>query len=159
VSEGPAPARAGQFRAVPPAEPGDVGQVLRTGIQLIESLSVRLQQLDQLLLTGKPQDISEAAAAIDNALRHAQPAFADISATMTRLGASNLEAAAAQLRHVEQDEAASLAEALRASLSSFSKRTLAANKRAAQLNRGLNAALRSLQALGMQETGRLIGEA
>jgi hypothetical protein len=152
----------GQFRALPqtgPAETGNVGQVLRNGLQLIDSLSTRLQQLDQLLLTGKPQDISEAAAAIDNALRHAQPAFAEISATMTRLGASNLAAAAAQLRHVEQDEAASLAEALRASLSSFSKRTLAANRRAAQLNRGLNAALRSLQALGMQETGRLIGEA
>jgi hypothetical protein len=152
----------GQFRAVPQAggaEPGEVGQVLRTGIQLIDSLSVRLQQLDQLLLTGKPQDISDAAAAIDNALRYAQPAFAEISATMTRLGASNLAAAAAQLRHVEEDEAASLAEALRTSLSRFSKHTLAANKRAAQLNRGLNAALRSLQTLGMQESGRLIGEA
>jgi hypothetical protein len=48
---------------------------------------------------------------------------------------------------------------LRFSLSRFAKRSVAANRRAQHLNRGLNAALRTLQALGVQDSGRLIAEA
>jgi 3-deoxy-D-arabino-heptulosonate 7-phosphate (DAHP) synthase class II len=70
-----------------------------------------------------------------------------------------LIAAAAQLRHIAQEDAAGLAEALRFALARFAKRSVSANRRAQQLNRGLNAALKTLQAIGVQESGRLIAEA
>ena len=137
----------------------DVTAVLRHGLDLVEDLSRKLQMLDALMLTGKPNDISAAAAGIEAALQAAAPSFADIAGTMGRLGACNLTAAAAQLCKIEEDAAAGLAEALRVALSRFAKKSVSANRRAQQLNRGLNAALKSLQALGVQESGRLIAEA
>jgi flagellar hook-basal body complex protein FliE len=148
---------AGQFRPVD--HPATVGRVLAHGIELVEEISTKLQRLDNLMLTGKPQDISEAAAAVESALKHATPAFAEIAETMGALGANTLAAAAAQLRQIEENDAAQLAEALRASLTRFSKRSVSASRRAQQLSRGLNAALKTLQALGVQESGRLIAEA
>lgn len=155
---------AGQFRtldpqATPAPDVPPVTDVLRHGLELVDDLSRKLQYLDALMLTGKPNDISDAAAGIEAALKAATPAFAEITETMGRLGASNLTAAAAQLRKIEEADAAGLAEALRVALSRFAKKSVSANRRAQQLNRGLNAALKSLQALGVQESGRLIAEA
>ncbi len=158
---------AGQFRSVDAATPHSheaaqtppVAIILRQGLELVEDLSRRLQRLDMLLLTGKPNEISEAAAQIELGLKEASPAFAGIAETMGRLGACNLAAAAAQLRQIEEEDAAGLAEALRAALAQFAKKSVSANRRAQQLNRGLNAALKSLAALGVQESGRLIAEA
>ena len=153
----------GQFRPVPPAgeagAPQQVGILLRQGLELVEELTLKLQKLDSLMLAGKPNEISEAAASVEVALNDAAPSFAEIAEAMGRLGASNLAAAAAQLRHIEQEDAAGLAEALRGALTRFAKRSMNASRRAQQLNRGLSAALRSLQALGVQEAGRLIAEA
>lgn len=151
---------AGQFRPVTaPASPPPLAAILQQGLDLVEDLSVKLQTLDRLLLTGRPPEISEAAAIVEATLNAATPAFAEIAQTMGRLGASNLAAAAAQLREIEDQHAASLAEALRFALARFAKRSVSANRRAQQLNRGLNAALNTLQALGVQESGRLIAEA
>jgi hypothetical protein len=151
---------AGQFRPIPTsALTAPVAGVLQQGLELVEDLSHKLQHLDSLMLTGKPIEISEAAAVVEMALKTAAPAFAEIAETMGRLGASNLAAAAAQLRHIEDDDAAGLAEALRSALARFAKRSVSANRRAHQLNRGLNAALKTLQALGVEESGRLIAEA
>jgi len=150
----------GQFRAVePPSGELPVSALLKHGLEQVEALSLRLQCLDTLLLSGKPQEIFEAAAMVEAALEQAQPAFAEIGATMGRLGACNLAAAAAQLREIEQEDAAGLAEALRFALARFAKSSAKANRRAQQLNRGINAALRSLHALGVQDSGRLIAEA
>jgi hypothetical protein len=150
----------GPFRPVtdPSSEP-PVADVLRQGLALVEDLSQKLQHLDDLLLTGRPKEISATAASVEAALQAASPAFAEVAETMSRLGASNLAAAAAQLRRIEEEDAAGLAEALRAALARFSKRSVVANRRAQQLNRGVSAALRSLQALGVEESGRLIAEA
>jgi len=151
---------AGRFRPVAPAgEPLPVAGVLQLGLELVNDLSVKLQYLDALMLTGKPNEISEAAASVQTALQSASPAFAEIAETMGRLGASSLAAAAAQLRQIEEEDAAGLAEALGFALAKFAKRSVSANRRAQQLNRGLNAALKTLQALGVQESGRLIAEA
>jgi hypothetical protein len=150
----------GKFRALPEGDaPPRVASVLRLGLELVEDLSRKLQLLDALLLTGRPYEISEAAAVVEAALQNSSPAFADIAATMGLLGASNLAAAAAQLRRIQEEDAAGLAEALRFSLAQFARRSVSANRRAQQLNRGLNAALKTLQALGVQEAGRLIAEA
>ncbi len=150
----------GQFRPLPDSgAPIQVAGILRHGLDLVEDLSRRLQNLDALMLTGKPNEISDAAGAVEAALHSATPAFAEIADSMGRLGASNLAAAAAQLRQIEQEDAAGLAEALRFALARFAKRSASANRRAQQLNRGLNAALQTLQALGVQESGRLIAEA
>lgn len=151
---------AGQFRPIPPVEePIPVAGILRHGLELVEDLSRKLQYLDNLMLAGQPNEISDAALAVETALKTASPAFAEIAETMGRLGACNLATAAAQLRHIEEEDAAGLAEALRFALARFAKRSVGANRRAQQLNRGLNAALKTLQALGVQETGRLIAEA
>lgn len=155
---------AGQFRNLNPgsaaiAELPPVTFVLRHGLELVEDLSRKLQHLDHLMLAGKPNDISDAATIIEAALKDATPVFAELTDTMGRLGASSLAAAAAQLRQIEQEDAAGLAEALRVALARFAKSSVNSNRRAHQLNRGLNAALRSLQALGVQESGRLIAEA
>jgi hypothetical protein len=158
---------AGQFRNLDSAPPAldipraadEVAHVLRHGLELVEDLSRKLHYLDTLMLTGKPNDISDAAATIEAALKAAAPSFAEIAEAMGRLGACNLTAAAAQLRKIEEEDAAGLAEALRIALTRFAKKSVSANRRAQQLNRGLNAALKSLQALGVQESGRLIAEA
>ncbi len=152
---------AGQFRKLDNVlpDPLPVTMVLQQGLDLVEDLSRRLQTLDALMLTGKPNEISDEAAGIEAALKAASPAFAEIAQTMGRLGACNLAAAAAQLRKIEAEDAASLAEALRFALARFAKKSVNANRRAQQLNRGLNAALKSLAAMGVQESGRLIAEA
>jgi hypothetical protein len=150
----------GQFRHVqPPAQDLPVSALLRQGLDRVEELSFRLSTLDTLLLSGKPQDISEAAAMVEAALEDAQPAFSEIAGIMGQLGACTLTAAAAQLREIEQEDAAGLADALRGALSRFAKKSTTANRRAQQLNRGINAALKSLHALGVQDSGRLIAEA
>jgi hypothetical protein len=133
--------------------------MLKHGIELVEDLSRKLQSLDDLMLTGQPYQIAEAAAVVEGALSDAAPTFSDIASTMQSLGARNLQAAAAQFRRSELDDAARLTESLRSSLSRFAKRSVAANRRAANLNRGLNAALHTLHALGVRESGRLIAEA
>lgn len=139
--------------------PDQASMLLRHGLEVVEGLTSKLHYLDGLMLTGKPDEISQAAASVEQALSDAAPAFAEISSMMTLLGAPSLSAAAAQWRHNEETETASLAEALRGSLTRFAKRSISANRRAVQLNKGLSAALRSLQALGVQESGRLIAEA
>jgi hypothetical protein len=144
---------------VPPEDFSNVTLLLRDGIALVEGLSAKLQHLDELLLTGRPEDISTAAAAVETALQQASPVFAGITHTMGNLGARTLFDAARQFRADEQDDAAKLAETLRAALARFARRSVNANRRAQQLNRGLNAALKSLQALGVQDHGRLIAEA
>jgi len=151
---------AGQLRPVeikPEAQP--VSNVLARGLELVEDLGCKLRRLDDLMLAGKPNEISDAAAAVEWALKDASPAFVEIAETMGRLGASNLMAAAEQLRKIQEEDAAGLAEALRGALARFAKRSFSANRRAQQFNRGLSATLQSLQALGMQESGRLIAEA
>jgi len=143
-----------------PAQPfRPVTALLRDGIGLVEGLSLKLQFLDDLLLTGRPEDICAAAADVERALQDASPVFADITQTMGSLGAATLFDAARQFRADEQDDAAKLAESLRAALARFARRSVSANRRAQQLNKGLNAALKSLQALGVQDHGRLIAEA
>jgi hypothetical protein len=150
---------AGQFRPVHHEAALPVAHILKQGLELVEDLSLKLQKLDALMLTGQPNEISDAAVLIEQALKAAAPAFAEIADTMGELGASNLHAAAAQLRKIEEEDAAGLAEALRFALARFAKRSVSANRRAQQLNRGLNAALKTLQALGVEESGRLIAEA
>ncbi|OYY00617.1 MAG: hypothetical protein B7Y73_10260 [Acidocella sp. 35-58-6] len=136
-----------------------VTKTLGLGLGLVEDISQKLQHLNDLMLSGKPHEIAEAAVAIEIALKAASPAFADITKTMESLGAGTLQAAATQLRMAEQNDAASLVDALRHALSRFAKRSVDANRRAVQLNRGINNALKSLQSLGIQENGRLIAEA
>src|SRR6516165_2081026 len=127
---------AGQFRNLHQDNPRQdnvvvppVSQMLRHGLELVEDLSRKLQQLDHLMLTGKPNDISDAAATIEAALKDAAPIFVALSDTMGRLAASNLTAAAAQLRRIEQEDAAGLAEALRVALARFAKKSVTANRR------------------------------
>lgn len=141
------------------SESAQASVLLGQGLQLVESLSLKLQQLDGLMLTGKPSEISQAAANIEVALQESAPAFAEIASFMGELGASNLASAAAQLRHIEQVDAAKMAEALRGALTRFGKRSVSAGRRAQQLNKGLGATLRGLQAMGIKESGRLIAEA
>lgn len=144
---------------LPQGESARASVLLGHGLTVVEDLSLKLQQLDNLMLSGKPEDISQAAAMLEASLREAAPVFAEITDVMGELGVSNLAAAAAQLRHIEQANAAGIADALRGALTRFAKRSVSASRRAQQLNKGLSAALKGLQAWGMQESGRLIAEA
>ena len=137
----------------------DVSVSLRTGLALVAELNQKLQLLDDLMLTGQPHEIAEAADAVQNSLSASAPAFASITAAIEHMGVSSLQSAALHLRESEQPDAAGLAEALRVALKRFANRSVAANRRAQHLTRGLNTALRSLQALGVHESGRLIAEA
>ncbi len=136
-----------------------VSETLSRGLEVITDLSAQLTMLDRLLLTGQPHDIASAATGIEQSLHDAKPVFAMITETMTQLGARNLDAAAEQLRQQDEHDAAGLAASLRAALAGFAKKSVKANSRAAQLNRGLNMSLKALQSLGVQESGRLIAEA
>ncbi|HQT63546.1 MAG: hypothetical protein B7Z75_07160 [Acidocella sp. 20-57-95] len=147
------------IRVLSTQEARTVAKTLSIGLGLVEDISEKLHKLNNLMLAGKPHEIAEAATVIETALKSAAPAFADITKTMALLGAGTLQDAATQLRKAEQNDAASLADALRHALSRFAKKSVDANRRATQLNRGINSALKSLQALGIQENGRLIAEA
>jgi len=142
----------------PPA-PRPAIDVLRQGLRLVEELHSRLCTLDEIMLTGRPEEITEAAIAVQTSLRDAAPAFSEIESAMHGLVAQNLREAAQEWRRAEQGDTAGLAESLRLALSRFGKRAAGANRRARQINNGLNAALRSLHFLGVQESGRLIAEA
>lgn len=139
--------------------PEGASLLLGQGLHLVEDLTIRLQQLDGLMLTGKPTDIAQAASNIELALRESAPVFSEIADFMGELGASDLTAAAAQLRFIEQADAARVAEALRGALDRFARRSASSGRRAQQLNKGLSATLRGLQALGVRDSGRLIAEA
>jgi hypothetical protein len=140
-------------------ESQNVTKILKSGLALVDQLGEKLNALNGLMLTGKPHEIADGAAAIETALRDAAPAFAEITKTMKFIGAGTFTAAADQLRAAEHENAASLAEALRQALARIAKRTADANRRATQLNRGINNALNTLRAVGHQENGRLIAEA
>ncbi len=142
-----------------PSPNPDFAPILHQGLDCIAELNKRLQDLDQTMLGGKPQDIADAAAAVDGLLTASAPVFAQIGEVMQQLGAQNLQAAALYLRASAQEDAAGMADALRLALKRFATRSVSANRRAQHINRGLNTALRSLQAIGVQESGRLIAEA
>ncbi len=137
----------------------DVTAILHRGLDCIGELNIRLQHLDQTMLGGQPQDIADAASAVDGLLLVSAPVFKQISDVMQQLGAQNLQSAALYLRAAAQEDAAGIADELRLALKRFANRSVAANRRAQHINRGLNTALRSLQAIGVQESGRLIAEA
>jgi len=141
-----------------PEQP-DYTAELRIGLDLVAALHGKLLDLDALLLTGRPTEIVEAASLVEASLKASAPAFERIAELVEQLGAGNLKAAALHLREAEQPDAARLAEALRLALKRFATRSVQANRRAQYLTRGLNTALRSLQALGVHESGRLIAEA
>jgi hypothetical protein len=147
------------YQAPPDLDLSAVVAVLHRGHKLVDELHEKLQKLDDLMLGGRPQEIAEAAAVIESTLQASAPTFSDISATMKELGTTNLRAAADYWRRTQQSDAAGLADALRLAIERFAKRSTRANRRAQQLNHGLNAALRTLHALGIQESGRLIAEA
>lgn len=141
-----------------PADP-DIPEILHRGLDCIADLNAKLQRLDQMMLGGRAQQIAEAAAEVDALLAASAPVFQQIGQVMEQLGAQNLQAAALYLRAASQENAAGMADALRLALKRFANRSVAANRRAQHINRGLNTALRSLQAIGVQESGRLIAEA
>ncbi|HEY1858024.1 hypothetical protein [Acidocella sp.] len=133
--------------------------VLHQGLELVADLTLKLQSLDDLMLSGRPQEIAAAATEVEAALSAAEPAFSDIADTMKRLGSADLQRAADYLRRADQNDAASLADTLRLSLKRFATRSVKASRRATTLHNGLSAALRSMQALGVEDSGRLIAEA
>lgn len=136
-----------------------IASILHSGLDIVDDLHKKLAALDELLLTGRPAQITEAAMAIELSLRNTKPAFSDIVNAMRELGAPNLEAAAREWRRTDDQEIAGLADALRKALSRFATRSVSASRRARQLNHGLNAAMRSLHSFGLEESGRLIAEA
>jgi len=140
-------------------DPLAVVRALHQGLELVDDLNRKMKNLDGLMLIGPPGEIAEAAVAVESSLKAASPAFQEIAAIMEHFGISSLKTAAEQLRQSELGDAAALAEAFRVALKRFAKRSVGANRRAHHLSRGVNNALRTLQALGVQETGRLIAEA
>ncbi len=145
--------------AIAEAAWGDVSVTLRVGLEWVAELTEKLQSLDARMLIGLPNEIADAADAVQTCLADAKPAFDQISAAIDDLGVGNLQNAARHWREAAREDEAGLADALRLALKRFANRSMAASKRAQHLTRGLNVALRSLHALGAQESGRLIAEA
>ena len=133
--------------------------ILHQGLEMVADLNLKLQSLDDLMLSGRPQEIAAAATEVEAALSTAALPFSEIVDTVKRFGSADLQSAAEYLRRVEQNEAASLAASLRLALKRVATRSVRASRRAASLHNGLSAALRSMQALGGKESGRLIAEA
>jgi hypothetical protein len=143
----------------PSADRGAIVAMLHRGLERVADLNLKLQGLDDLMLSGRPQEIAAAANEVEAALAASAPTFSELVETMKRLGTADLRSAADYLRHADQDDAASLAESLRLALKRFATRSVKAGRRATSLHNGLSAALRSMQALGVEDSGRLIAEA
>jgi hypothetical protein len=136
-----------------------LGAVLDQALTRMAELQQSLQRLDDLMLTGRPHAIADAAMAVELSLSNAEAVFQQIRDALTGLGAARLQDAAKQLRQSDQTTAATAAETLRAALRRFAQQNAACYRRAQGLSRGLNASLRALHALGIVENGRLIAEA
>jgi hypothetical protein len=136
----------------------DLSEALREGLGLLAALEESLHTLDALLLTGRPHAIADAATALELSLSAAEPAFQRITQALTAIGVERLRDAALQLRRSDQ-AAALAADALRAGLKRLAKRNDACFRRAQGLGKGLNASLRTLHALGLRGSGRLIAAA
>jgi hypothetical protein len=142
----------------PPVESPDLSAFLdavQCGLRSVDDLEQSLDNLDALLLTGRPHAIADAAMS----LLEAEPVLAAIGAALDRVGMPRLQDAAQQLRRSDQGAAAAMVEGLRAALKRFARRNDARHRRAQGLGRGLGASLRTLHALGMAGNGRLIAEA
>lgn len=133
--------------------------MLRQGLDHVADLNLKLQGLDDLMLSGRPQEIAAAANEVEAALAASVPTFSEIIEAMKRLGTADLRDAAAFWRGADQDDAASLADSLRLALKNFATRSVKAGRRATSLHQSLTAALRTMQALGVEKSGRLIAEA
>ena len=133
--------------------------LLHQGLERVADLTLKLQGLDDLMLSGRPQEIAAAASEVEATLAASAPTFSDIVDTMKRLGTADLRSAADYLRGADQGDAASLANSLRIALKRVATRSVKASRRATSLHNGLSAALRSMQALGVKQSGRLIAEA
>lgn len=141
------------------ADRGAIVAMLHQGLERVADLNLKLQGLDDLMLSGRPQEIAAAANEVEAALAASAPTFSELVETMKRLGTADLRGAANYLRGADQDDAASLADSLRMALKRFATRSVKAGRRATSLHNGLSAALRSMQALGVEDSGRLIAEA
>ena len=136
-----------------------VSDDLQWGLCVVADLERSLEKLDVLLLTGRPDAIADAAKAMELSFSAAEPAFQRVALALETLGVTRLGDAAQQLRRSEETSAAATADALRKVLKRFARRNDACHRRAQGLSRGLSASLRTLQALGMAGSGRLIAEA
>ena len=132
---------------------------LHNGLTMVVDIECRMQSLDALLLTGRPHAIADAAKAMELSLFAAEPTFQSIALALETLGTVRLEDAAQHLRRSNQGSAAAAADHLRTALRRFVRRNASCHRRAQGLGRGLTASLRTLHALGMAGSGRLIAEA
>jgi hypothetical protein len=136
-----------------------VGDDLQCGLGVVTDLERSLERLDVVLLTGRPHAIADAAKAMELSCSAAEPAFQRVALALETLGVARLGDAAQQLRRSDETAAAATADALRRALKRFARRNDACHRRAQGMSRGLSASLRTLQALGMAGSGRLIAEA
>jgi hypothetical protein len=136
-----------------------VNDALHCSLSMVVDLESRLQNLDALLLTGRPNAIADAAKAMELSLSAAEPTFQSVVLALETLGADRLQDAAMRLRRCNQQTAAAAAEHLRTALRRFVKRNDLCHRRALSLGRGLSASVRTLHALGLAGNGRLIAEA
>jgi hypothetical protein len=141
------------------ADRSNIAAMLHQGLERVTELDRKLQGLDELLLSGRPQDIAAAASDVQETLTASEPTFSALVESIKQLGTANLHGAADYLRRADQDEAAGLADSLRQALKRFLNRSVKANRRATTLQNNLSAALRSMQALGVKNSGRLIAAA
>ena len=136
-----------------------VSEALECGLNMIVDLERSLDRLDALLLTGRPHAIADAAKALELSLSTAEPTFYRLGLALHALGTPRLRDAAQHLRQSDQARAATAADFLWTSLKRFVYRNDTCRRRAQGLSRGLDASLRTLHALGMAGSGRLIAEA
>jgi hypothetical protein len=134
-------------------------EALESGMVVVADLERALENLDTVLLTGRPYAIADATKAMELSLSTAEPALHRIVVTLETVGVARLQDAAQQLRRWDHTAAAATVEALLKALKRFAKRNDSCHRRAQGLGRGLTASLRTLHALGVTGNGRLIAEA
>ncbi len=136
-----------------------LGDLLNQGLDQVTALALCLETLDELMITGRPPAIADAAMTVEHALSAAEPVFLRLGQALDRLGMPCLQDAANRLRRSDQGAAATSAESLGTSLRRFARRSAAYHRRAQSLSRGLTGSLRTLHALGLAGSGRLLAEA
>ena len=82
-----------------------IEDVFQCGLSMVADLERSLQDVDALLLTGRPHAIADAAKAMELSLSTAEPAIQRIVLALETLGAPRLRDAAQQLRGSDQANA------------------------------------------------------
>ncbi len=135
----------------------EIEQNLREAIEVVTDLNARLVVLNRIMITGKSNDIAQAASAIEMKIKSASTVFDNITNLMKSLELASFHEASDKFLEMDEAEAADLMISLRDALMDFSTGSSKTKNRAISYKNGLESSMRSMSMFRSSD-GRLLAE-